>query len=161
MELYNKMIDSIQDREIKTFVSAVIENNKMILADKEKNAYEVYKWVTFILRNDKILSSENAGYSTVIDVLKAASILHNCFYTYGEEDFTKIFSLRMYIDSSECKEMLPPRYIDSICQAVECQLGKDTPVSLLIPNPNTPGSQFSLACSIYYKTGNTVDFEEE
>ena len=157
MKLYQEIIDSIQDKDISNLCKNIVTT--IDTTDKEVNAYNVYNWVMFILKNDKIL--QEVSYTVLIDVMKAAAIMHNLFYTYNEKDYTKVFLLRQYFaDNFELIKNIPVQIIDSICQTVECQLGKNNPISLLIPNPNSPGNQFSLACSIYYKTGCVIPKEK-
>lgn len=154
------MIDSIYNKEIRNFVELILKE-KPLTEKQEKDAYEVFKWVLFILRNDKILTSENPGYAAFIDVLKAASIVHNLYTDYSDKDFSKLFLLRIHInENKKILSSIQKDIIESVCQVVESQLGKYNPVSLLVPNPNTPGSQFALACSLYYKAKSRIDEKE-
>lgn len=155
--LYKDMIETIKDEDIRRFTNLVIRKYKP--AKKlEKDAYEVYKWVLFILRNDKILTSENPGYSMIIDVMKSAAVLHNILYDYSDKDFTNLFLLRITInEDKDITSSVPRDIIDTVCQVVESQLGKYNQVKLLIPNPNTPGAQFALACSLFYKAQARID----
>lgn len=151
---YDKYINMIQNEEIKTITTKALIANESINDKKCKDAIEVTKWVLFLLKNDKLIADNN--YALFVDVLISAGLLHNLNYEYGETDFYYIFKTRKILEKLNTEVGLPTTYLDSICQTVECQLGKDNTISLLIPNPNSPGAHFSLACSIYYKTKNTI-----
>lgn len=155
---YNEIINSIYDEDIKDFTKNALDKNGS--KELEKDACEVTKWLWFLLKEDKILNDNN--YAVFIDILLAAAALHNISYKYGEEDYTKLFKARQMTKDTIVRDNLKlnQNYFDSIMQTIECQLGKNHPISLLIPSPNSPGSQFALACSLYYKTHNTVNDED-
>lgn len=143
----NTYIELIKIPEVKDLVIDVI--NKYGTEEKLNDANGVTDWLLFLLRDDKILSDTSHAY--FVDLLLAASLLHNITYTYGDKKWTDIFDVRPMIEEMNSKYQMPDTYIDAICQPIETQLGKDMPNKLLVPNPSTPGAHFALACSIYYK----------
>jgi hypothetical protein len=149
---YSTYVERIQDISIKELTSKAVE----IYATDEtaEDAVQVTEWMFFLLKNDKLIADNN--YALFVDVLAAASLLHNIAYKYGESDFENLFKARKLLNELNEDIKVPQTYIESIFQAIEGQLGKDHPMVLLIPNPNTPGAHFSLACSIYYKTKSKI-----
>lgn len=143
----NTHIELIKIPEVKDLVIDVI--NKYGSEEKLNDANGVTDYLLFLLRDDKILSESSHAY--FVDLLLAASLLHNITYTYGEKKWTNMFDVRLMIDEMNSKYQMPDTYIDAICQPIETQLGKDMPNKLLVPNPSTPGAHFALACSLHYK----------
>lgn len=142
-------LNKIEDPAIKQLVTTTLELYGS--EDKAKDAIEVSDLVTFLLKNDKLIA-ENS-YALFVDVLYAAALVHNLTFSYGVDKFHEMFKTRDMLEEINATEAIgvPETYLESICQTIEGQLGKDHPVVALIPNPNTPGMHFALACSIYYK----------
>ena len=155
--MYKDYIDLIKDKQIKMLVEEATKEygNK----DLEKDSTEIAKLLIFILKEDKIYSDNN--YVLFVDILIAAALLHNITYKYGTDDYTNLFKTRQLLNkiNDEKEIYVPMNYMDLIVQPIEGQLGKNHPISLLIPSPNSPGSQFSLACSLYYKGKCTINKE--
>ena len=149
LDNYSYQLDKIQDPAINKLITTTLE----LYGSKEKaeDAAEVFNLVHFLLDNDKLIA-ENS-YALFVDVLYAAALTHNLTYSYGVDKFHDVFKTRDMLEFINTKESIgvPDTYLESICQTVEGQLGKDHPVVALIPNPNTPGMHFALACSLYYK----------
>lgn len=150
---YEVYLDKIQDRNLKLLAS--LATTKYGTIDLEKDACNVTDWLEFLLTNDKLIA-ENS-HALFIDVLMTAALVHNLTYRYGSDNLESLFKTRKILTEINEEAMVPETYLESVLQALEGQLGKDHPMVLLMPNPNTPGAHFSLACSIYYKTGNTVN----
>lgn len=142
-------IDLIQDEQIKSLTEKALE--KYSDEEKKKDAIAVTKILIFILKEDKIYNDNN--YSLFVDIVIAAALLHNITYKYGVDDYTNLFKTRQLLNklNEDEKIYIGSTYMDSLVQPIEGQLGKNHPIALLIPNPNSPGSQFALACSLYYK----------
>lgn len=151
---YVEIVDLIREQSLYDY--AIKLTAEYGTEEKEVAAGEVTKWLLFLLKNDGLLT-ENS-HQLFIDVLLVASIAHNLTYNYGEDDYTKLFKTRQLLEglNKDLGYLVPQTYLESVCQAYEGQLGKDHPMVLLIPNPNSPQSHFSLACSLYYKTNNTI-----
>lgn len=150
---YDYYIEKIQDRTLKALAKAATD--KYGDCYLEQDAMNIADWLTFLLTNDKLIA-ENS-HALFIDVLMTSALTHNLTYKYGGE-LADLFKTRTLLYKLNEEEQLgvPDTYLESVCQAIEGQLGKDHPMVLLMPNPNTPGAHFALACSIYYKTENTV-----
>lgn len=146
-----KYIDRISDQSIKEFIFKSLQSydNEEEFREKLKDSNGVAEWLLFLLEDDKILSAGANAY--FVELLIAAAFIHNMDYSYGEEDWTKIFNPRKRTQEFANEFGLIGNTIDAIYQAVEGQLGKDNPNKLLHPNPNSPTAHFALACSIYYK----------
>jgi hypothetical protein len=153
--MYQEYIDLIQDKQIKELVTEMTKEYGN--EELEKDAVNVANLLIFILKEDKIYNDTN--YVLFVDILIAAALLHNITYKYGKDDYTNLFKTRQLLNKlNEEKEIfVPSNYIDLIAQPIEGQLGKSHPIALLIPGPNTPGYQFSLACSLYYKGNVTIN----
>jgi hypothetical protein len=154
LEQYKIYFDAIQDPAINKLVRIAIEEYGN--DTKIKDAISIYDWVIFLLKNDKLVSDNN--YALFVDVLRAAALTHNLKYNYIKDSFEKVFEVRNVLTDINSRESIgvPETYLESICQAIESQLGKDHPVVALMPNQGTPAAHFALACSLYYKTGKTV-----
>lgn len=152
--IYDELLETIVDDKIKELVKETVLDYGT--EDKAKDAKHVSAWLTFLLRNDKLIADNN--YALFVDVLMAAAITHNITYKYGEFNIGDLFKIRLIMTKINKDKSIgvPETYLESILQAIEGQLGKDHPMVLLIPNPNTPGMHFALACAIYYKTNNTI-----
>ena len=148
---FEQHLKSIQDEKIKELTNKAFCQN----GEFQTDAVNVADWVDFVLTNDKLIA-ENS-HALFVDVLKSAALLHNLTYSYGKDEFDEVFKTRKILFELNKSINIPETYLESICQTIEGQLGKDHPMVLLIPNPNTPGAHFSLACSIYYKTGSTIN----
>lgn len=146
-----KYLNNLNDPSIKEFIIKSLQTyeNKEELEQKLKDSNGVVEWLLFLLEDDKILSAGANAY--FVELLIAAAYIHNIDYSYGEEDWTKIFNPRKKTQEFATEYGLIGNTIDAIYQAVEGQLGKDNPNKLLHPNPNSPTAHFALACSIYYK----------
>lgn len=147
--IYDDYLKLIQNEDIKNLTKAMIDEygNKEL----EKDAVEIAKFLIFILKEDKMYGDYN--YAVFVDILLSASLLHNLTYKYGIDDYTNLFKTRQLLNKVNDEKQIncPSNYVDLIAQPIEGQLGKNHPIALLIPNPNSPGSQFALACSLYYK----------
>lgn len=146
---YLTHLEKIEDPAMNKLITTALELYGS--EDKVKDATEVFDLVTFLLKNDKLIA-ENS-YALFVDVLYAAALVHNLTFSYEANKFHKIFKTRSLLEEVNKRESIgvPETYLESICQTIEGQLGKDHPVVALIPNPNTPGMHFALACSLYYK----------
>lgn len=79
-----------------------------------------------------------------VDVLKVAGFIHNLFYN---GTVSSLFLAReKLLPLAKDKYKMPDNYINSIFQAVECQLGEDTPVPQCKPIPGTPTELFAWSC---------------
>lgn len=145
-----KYLDMIKNQDIKDFVvkSLNLYESEEVFKEKLQDANGVAEWLVFLLKDDKILSEGANAY--FVELLMAAALIHNIDYSYGEEDWTKIFNPRKRTEKFATEFNLMGNTIDAIYQAVEGQLGKNNPNKLLHPNPNSPTAHFALACSIYY-----------
>lgn len=149
---YDTYVEKIQDTSIKELTSKGIE--EYATDETATDAIQVTEWMLFLLKNDNLIADNN--YALFVDVLVSAALLHNLTYKYATESFDKVFKTRRLLHDLNHLVKVPETYLESICQTLEGQLGKDHPMVLLIPNPNTPGAHFALACSIYYKTKSTI-----
>jgi hypothetical protein len=151
---YNDIVELIQDKSLYEYSKVLVDRYGS--EENEVDAAEVTKWLLFLLKNDGLIA-ENS-HQLFVDVLLVSAIAHNLTYKYGEEEFANLFKTRKLLGdlNEELGHIVQETYLESVYQAYEGQLGKDHPMVLLIPNPNTPGAHFALACSIYYKTENTI-----
>jgi hypothetical protein len=96
------------------------------------------------------LINENIN-QAFVDVLLAASVLHNLFYEEG--DLTTLFKARQVLGPIATEREVPQELQAMLFQTIEAQLGDSTPVPMCRPVPNSPTSTFADAIwfAKYYK----------
>lgn len=148
MKTKEEILDKIRDKSIKFLATRFLES-VTLTAEQESDIIAITDWLDFLLETENMLN-DNSN-SVFVDILYCACLMHNAFYIYDEEDFTKLFLLRKWINEFEERYKIDERWIEAVCQAVEGQLGAKSPSALLIPMPGNPSKLFSTACSIWYK----------
>ena len=78
-----------------------------------------------------------------IDLLLSATLLHNLFY---DGTLHSIFYAREKLTVLGVEEGLSVETLEPIFQAIEGQLGEDTPVPACRVNPNSPSGILAEAC---------------
>ena len=142
------ILDNINSKEIRELVIKTLENYST--EEKIKDAIEVSKNLIFILNFDKI---GETNMNVFMDCSIAAALMHNITYKYKQDKYSLMFETRdilATVNDNNGDNKILYKYVSYIATAIEQQLNKDTPCELLIPNPNTPGYQLALACSLYY-----------
>lgn len=143
---YNELIETLEYQPLQEFIDEVLIDNK-VCEGKLYDAINIAKLSKFILINER-MTNEYAVTSMEMVVI-AASLLHNVFYSYGDKNLSQLFLLREKYNSLISQEVA--QFFDLICQSVEGQLGKDTPIPQLIPISGNITYYFALACALYYK----------
>lgn len=102
--------------------------------------------VTYKMLEDKELVQEH-GNQTFVDCLIAAALLHDLFKPQGEEkeDWTHIFQARHLLSDYALEVGVPEQVQNGIYEAIEAQLGNQTPVLKCRPLPGTPQEIFANA----------------
>lgn len=93
-----------------------------------------------LIKKKQIVNSIEQSF---VEVLKVAALVHNLFF---DGSITSLFMAREKLMPIAKEHKIPDNYINSIFQAVECQLGEDTPVPQCKPIPGTPMELFSWSC---------------
>lgn len=152
-EKLKSVIEEIQDLDIYNLVTKYF-NEHEVEETKLNNAIKVYDLLKFILSEESFISYNNR--SMYVDVLTAASLFHNLYYEYGEEDWCKLFNLRkmLFNFNRTLDRPVGESWIEAICQAVEGQLGNNSPTALMIPPTSSPSRHLAMACSLVYKYDN-------
>ena len=131
-----KTLDFIYNPELKDFVGNLLEqygsDEKADFADKVSYNLEQ------ILTRKKLLVP--GVQQMFIEVLFAASALHNLFY---DGTSASLFKLRDVVGSGTDKFNM--EIVEAVLQTTEGQLGEETPVPLCKPTPNSPTGIFALA----------------
>lgn len=146
-EQYRELIESINFKPIQNFIDNLLCDNNVSI-DDIGNSINVANLSKFILLNERMTNKYST--TSIEVVIVAASFLHNLYYSYGDKNISKLFLFR----EKHMKDNLEPevsQFFDMICQAIEGQLGKDTPIPQLIPISGNPTYYFALACALYYK----------
>lgn len=82
-------------------------------------------------------------YAPWVEIMIAASLLHNLFYA---GTLTSLFEAREKLKPIADVCGIPENGSYAIFQAIECQLGDDTPIESCRPIPSTPNELFAWAC---------------
>lgn len=144
---YKELIEGMNYAPLQKFIDDLLCENK-VSVDDLSNSISIANLAKFILLNER-MTNKHATTSIEL-VIVAASFLHNLYYSYGDKEISKLFLFR----EKHMTDDLEPeviQFFDMICQAIEGQLGKDTPIAQLIPISGNPTYYFALACSLYYK----------
>lgn len=133
---------------IKNQLEELIEKNEFT-EEEIIDSLEVLDWALFLLEKDAPLIGQS--YPQFKMFITAAALLHNIEYSYGEETYEKIFYSRRTILESLSDQDTKPFFEAYVIPIIESQLGRNIPISGLIPNPGTPADILATACLIYYK----------
>ena len=139
-EEINNHLKSIKIIALRNFVEESLLKYGTI--EKYKQANQVVDLLYKMLIKKKQIV--NGVEQSFVDVLKVAGFIHNLFYN---NTVSSLFLAReKLLPLAKDKYKIPDNYINSIFQAVECQLGEDTPVPQCKPIPGTPTELFAWSC---------------
>ena len=125
--------------EVKDFVKRALD-----LRGSKKQVEEANKMLDLLLamlRKRKQIV-EGVPQPVWVDVMLAAGLLHNLYY---EDTVTSLFMAREKLQPIADACNVPGNAAYSIFQAIECQLGDDTPIESCRPVPSTPNELFAWA----------------
>jgi len=108
--------------------------------EKLSEANEVADVMIGMLKKMKQITAQ--GSQTFVEIMIAAALTHNLFY---EDNITSLFEAREKLSPIAIEAGLPENGSDGIFQAIEAQLGPDTPVPVCKPVPGTPTEMFAWA----------------
>ena len=133
-----RIVDTIQNEELKDFVKDFITNNST--EDKVNEANQIADIMMMLLvREGKI---QPGVYQSFIDIALAASLLHNIYY--DRNDITTLLKLRKEVYSLEISNDITS-LIEGTIQMCEQQDGKYTVIPQLVPREMTLEKLFSEA----------------
>lgn len=133
-------IMAIHTPELQDFVKKALDEygntNKLNIANQVADIL-----LAMLKKRKQIQDGED--YKPWVEVMLAAALLHNLFY---DATLTSLFMAREKLQplADACK--VPQNASYSIFQAIECQLGDDTPIESCRPIPSTPNELFAWAC---------------
>ena len=139
-ENMRRHITAIKEPALNEFVVRALDEYGSV--DKLEEGNDVADVMMAMLKKRKQVH-EGEPLQVWIEVMIAAALLHNLFY---EGTVTSLFAAREKLTplAKECKVHTNAYY--SIFQAIECQLGDDTPIESCRPVPSTPNEIFAWAC---------------
>ena len=146
-----RIVDTIQNKELKDFVKDFITNNST--EDKVNEANQIADIMMMLLvREGKI---QPGVYQSFIDIALAASLLHNIYY--DRNDITTLLKLRKEVYSLEISNDITS-LIEGAIQMCEQQDGKYTVIPQLVPREMTLEKLFSEAIWLnkYFTLKDTV-----
>lgn len=108
--------------------------------DKLFEANKIADVMIGMLRKMKQITEH--GSQTFVEIMVASALVHNLFY---DGTASSLFKAREILLPIAKKAGLPENGSDGIFQAVEAQLGHDTPVPVCKPIPGTPTEMFAWA----------------
>ena len=133
-----RIVDTIQNKELKDFVKDFITNNST--EDKVNEANQIADIMMMLLvREGKI---QPGVYQSFIDIALAASLLHNIYY--DRNDIATLLKLRKEVYSLEISNDITS-LIEGAIQMCEQQDGKYTVIPQLVPREMTLEKLFSEA----------------
>lgn len=133
-----RIVDTIQNKDLKDFVKDFITNNST--EDKVNEANQIADIMMMLLvREGKI---QPGVYQSFIDIALAASLLHNIYY--DRNDITTLLKLRKEVYSLEISNDITS-LIEGAIQMCEQQDGKYTVIPQLVPREMTLEKLFSEA----------------
>ena len=133
-------IVAINTPELQDFVKKALDvysnTNKLNIANQVADIL-----LAMLKKRKQITDGEN--FKPWVEVMIAAALLHNLFY---DATLTSLFMAREKLQpfADECN--VPQNASYSIFQAIECQLGDDTPIESCRPIPSTPNELFAWSC---------------
>ena len=130
---------AIKTPEIKKFVELAL--NRHGSERKVKEANKVTDLLLAMLRKRKQIIDGQPS-PVWVDVMLAAGLMHNLFY---DGTVTSLFMAREKLQQTAETLNVPGNASYSIFQAIECQLGDDTPIESCRPVPSTPNELFTWA----------------
>lgn len=137
----SQYIEKISDERIKDFVTKSIslygDTNKLIRAN------QVAELMIAKFTKGKQYNPDSPQQQAWFELLLAATLLHNLFY---DSTLTSLFMAREKLWAYGEEAGLPEQALEPIFQAIEGQLGEDTPVSLCKPGVNSPISVMADCC---------------
>lgn len=135
-----RFIAPLKTAEIKNFV---LESLRMYGSDKKLS--KAGKVATILLdmlaKRKQIIKGQEL--KPWVEIMVAAALLHNLFY---DGSVTSLFKAREKLQTVADFCKLPSNGSYAIFQAIECQLGDDTPIESCRPIPSTPNELFAWAC---------------
>lgn len=134
-----EFIDMINVKELHTTTIDIL--NKYGDTFRLDEANDVANTLIQLLKHKKLITDNT--HQSFVDVLLSACMIHNLFY--DKEDFTTLFKTRKELASVMEKAGINKQISEAIFSTVEGQLGEDSPVESIKPNPNTPTELFSFA----------------
>ena len=96
--------------------------------------------------------------TTLVEVMKAAALLHNLFYT-DDYFWPDLFTARIELKPLADKYTIAEEIQNAVFQTIEAQLGQDMPVPLCRPTPATPTELFAWA--VWFVKEYISDEEEQ
>lgn len=133
----HRNFDQLVIEEVKDFVEKAIN-----MYGTEEKLEEANRVTDRLIATYKFRGLINSNVNqSFVDLQIAASLLHNLFYC--EDDWRTLVNARYYLEAIREEIDMHPQAFDGICKSIECQLGNDTPVPDLRPNPNTPQELFA------------------
>ena len=133
-----RIVDTIQNEELKDFVKDFITNNST--ENKVNEANQIANIMMMLLvREGKI---QPGVYQSFIDIALVASLLHNIYY--DRNDITTLLKLRKEVYSLEIPNTIN-NLIEGAIQMCEQQDGKYTVIPQLVPREMTLEKLFSEA----------------
>ena len=133
-----RIVDTIQNKELKDFVKDFITNNST--EDKVNEANQIGDIMMMLLvREGKI---QPGVYQSFVDIALAASLLHNIYY--DRNDIATLLKLRKEVYSLEISNDITS-LIEGAIQMCEQQDGKYTVIPQLVPREMTLEKLFSEA----------------
>lgn len=106
-----------------------------------EEANKVAEFMMSRFRKKHLLDEQNNH--AWIEVILSACLIHNLFY---DGTLPSLFIARETLTPIARDYDLAPQVIMGVFQAVESQLGDDTPVESLVPQGNSPNDIFALSC---------------
>ena len=146
-----RIVDTIQNKDLKDFVKDFITNNST--EDKVNEANQIADIMMMLLvREGKI---QPGVYQSFIDIALAASLLHNIYY--DRSDIATLLKLRKEVYSLEISNDITS-LIEGAIQMCEQQDGKYTVIPQLVPREMTLEKLFSEAIWLnkYFTLKDTV-----
>lgn len=131
-------LNNIKIKEIKEFVIQSYAQYGSF--HNLKHANKVADVLIDMLKKKKQITEH--GSQTFVEILLAATLLHNLFY---DGTLPSIFEAREKLTPIADSVELPENGRDAIFQAIEAQLGDDMPVVACRPIPSTPTDLFVWA----------------
>ena len=136
-----KYIDMITDSRVRDFVREALamygSTEKLIEANKVASL--------LVDRMAKRKMYQEGQALTWMDLLLASALLHNLFY---DGTMISLFMAREKLWAVGEESGLPDTALEPVFQAIEGQLGEDTPVMACKPAPNSLNSILAACCWI-------------
>ena len=136
-----KYIQWMKLSELKKFTEESIE--KFGTEKKLQEANSVIDVMMAMLRKKNQIKDDQNNTAAWVELLVSAALIHNLFY---DGTLPSLFMAREKLVALAKENKLPVNAIAAIFQAVEAQLGDETPVESCIPNSSSPNALFAQAC---------------